>query len=157
MNIEQRLQILEDIQAITELKAKYANYADCGWGDRLSNNPDALAGLFVADGVWDCGPFGYAAGRRGILDTFASFTFLKVDFHHFGNPLIKINGDTATGEWHGLFAIVNEQEGTQQWVGARYNNEFVRTAEGWKFKYLKFTPAFISDSPSGFKALFNEA
>lgn len=156
MSIEQRLQVLEDIQAIMEIKANYANYADCGWGDRPTNNPDGLAGLFTEDGIWDCGQFAYAKGREQIREEFASYTFLKVDFHHFGNPLIQVDGDTATGEWHGLFALVNENDGTQQWIGARYNNQFVRTAEGWKIKYLKLTTAFVSDNPAGFVGFLKE-
>jgi hypothetical protein len=36
MTLEQRVQVLEDIQAITELKAAYCNAADGGW-DRPSH------------------------------------------------------------------------------------------------------------------------
>ena len=56
MNIEalaQRLQVLEDIEAIKRLKARYCAFCDDGY------NPDGIAGLFVEDGVWD-------GGRRSV-------------------------------------------------------------------------------------------
>ncbi len=150
MTVEQRLQRLEDILAITELKASYCNAADGGW-DRPSHAYDAVASLFVEDGVWDAGgEIGRGEGREGIRALFEGFQRFPFAFHRISNPVIKVQGDTATGEWHVLVPITVENN-QSIWIGGIYNDHFVRTAEGWKFKSLKFTRAFMTQNPQGWK------
>jgi hypothetical protein len=36
-------------------------------------------------------------------------------------------------------------------IGGIYNDQFVRTRDGWRFKLLKFTRAFTSENPQGWK------
>jgi hypothetical protein len=149
MTVEQRLQILEDIQAITELKASYCNAADGGW-DRPSHDADKVASLFVEGGVWDAGEIGRGEGREAIRALFNGFKRFPFAFHRVSNPVIKVQGDTATGEWHVLVPITFE--GNQDiWAGGIYNDQFVRTPEGWKFKSLRFTRAFTSKNAQGWK------
>jgi SnoaL-like domain len=95
MTVEQRLQILEDIQAITELKASYCNAADGGW-DRPSHDADKVASLFVEGGVWDAGEIGRGEGREAIRALFNGFKRFPFAFHRVSNPVIKVQGDTAT-------------------------------------------------------------
>lgn len=143
MTVEQRLQVLEDVQEIAHLKASYCNAADCGW-NRTSNDADTIASLFVAEGVWDAGAFGLAEGREAILQKFKADLY-PFGFHRISNPIIKVNGNTATGEWHFLVPCILNINGNQSmWIGGIYNDEFVRTSEGWKFLKLKVTPAFTS-------------
>jgi hypothetical protein len=59
MNVEQRLQVLADTFQISELKARYCNGSDSGWGG-LSNDADSTAQLFVEDRIYDAGAFGFA-------------------------------------------------------------------------------------------------
>ena len=139
-SLEARLGILEDVQAISELKAVYCNAADGGW-DRPTHDADAVASLFVEDAVWDAGEAGRGDGREGIRALFKSFQRLPFAFHRVSNPIIKVDGDTATGEWHLLLAI-SFSEKEEVWVGGIYNDEFVRTPQGWRFKSLQFTAAF---------------
>jgi len=75
--VEQRLQVLEDIQEITTLKASYCNGADGGW-DRPSYDADKVASLFVEDGVWDAGKIGRGKGREEIRALFKSFIFCRI-------------------------------------------------------------------------------
>lgn len=150
--VEQRLQALEDIQEIAHLKAYYCNAADCGW-DRPHCDSDAVASLFVEDGVWDAGVMGRYGGREEIRAMFKSLTNFKVDFHIIGNPIIKVNGDTATGQWHGLFPLVKGDEDQAMWIAGVYNDEFVRTPHGWKFKQLSLTLAFTGKSDHTFEAV----
>ncbi|MGH7961177.1 MAG: nuclear transport factor 2 family protein [Candidatus Binatia bacterium] len=147
MTLEQRVQILEDIQAITALKAAYCNGADGGW-DRPSHDADAVAALFVADGMWDGGKIGRGEGREGIRALFTSFKRFPFAFHRITNPIIKVNGDTATGEWHFLVPITLDRD-RARWFGGIYSDEFVRTPDGWKFKSLKATSAFVAKNEQG--------
>ena len=53
------------------------------------------------------------------------------------NPIIEVNGDTATGHWL-LFQPMVIKTGkdtvkeTGVWLAATYNDLYVWTAEGWK-------------------------
>ena len=60
MSLEERIQRLEDIEAIKQLKAEYCAYCDDGY------NPDGIANLYTEDAVWDGGPFGRYEGRDAI-------------------------------------------------------------------------------------------
>ena len=48
--LENRVRVLEDTDAIRNLKARYAAYCDDNY------NPDKIAELFVEDAVWESGP-----------------------------------------------------------------------------------------------------
>src|SRR5438067_11911393 len=55
--LEQRVQALEDVNAIRHLKARYAAYCDDQY------NPDAIAALFTEDAVWESQGLGRFEGR----------------------------------------------------------------------------------------------
>jgi hypothetical protein len=55
--LEQRVQALEDVNAIRYLKARYAAYCDDQY------NPDGLAALFTEDAVWESEGLGRFEGR----------------------------------------------------------------------------------------------
>lgn len=148
MTMEQQLQVLVDIQEITNLKASYCNAADCGW-ERPSNDADTIASLFVTDGVWDAGSFGKAEGREAIRQKFKADLY-PLGFHNISNPIVKVDGDTATGQWHVLApCIYNPADNQSIWIAGIYNDEFVRTPEGWKFKKLHVTIAFTGTNAQG--------
>jgi hypothetical protein len=149
MTIEQRMQIQEDIKEITELKSRYCRAADCGW-DRSAPDGAAMIGLFAENGVWDAGSFGVAMGHKEILEFF-SVTRNIFGIHYVMNPEIKVNGDTATGHWS--FFCPGSAGTTFLWIGGTYDDEFVRTPQGWKFKTLKVTIAFTSPPEKGFNVL----
>ena len=58
--LEQRVQALEDVNAIRHLKARYAAYCDDQY------NPDGLAALFTEDAVWESQGLGRFEGREAI-------------------------------------------------------------------------------------------
>ena len=68
--LAQRLQVLEDIEAIKKVKAEYCAHCDNGY------NPDGIAELFAEDGVWDGGVdvFGKYDGREAIRKFFTGAT-----------------------------------------------------------------------------------
>lgn len=150
ISIEQRVQQMEDIHEIARIKANYCKAADCGW-DRPGRDAAIIASLFVEDGVWDAGSFGRADGREAIHALFSENPY-PFGLHRVSNQNIYVNGDTATGEWHLLCpSIVGENQSI--WIGGMYNDEFIRTSDGWKFKKLKVTIAFTSKSEPGFEVV----
>jgi hypothetical protein len=60
--------------------------------------------------------------------------------HYVTNPVIDVDGDTATGHWHALVTgTLPSREA--MWTLGIYKEEYVRTTQGWKFKTLKFVTA----------------
>ena len=64
VELQNRVRILEDMDAIRNLKARYAAYCDDNY------NPDKIAELFVEDAVWESGPLGRFEGREAIREFF---------------------------------------------------------------------------------------
>ena len=142
LSLEQRLIALEDHKEIVELKAKYCNCVDGGWGTK-SNDGSAVAALFVEDGVWDLSAQGVKAeGRHAIRDAVDRFSAVPFIIHNVMNPVITVLGDSATGQWHAIFCM-NEAENHSAFSlsFAIYDERYVRTAEGWRFSVMKITPA----------------
>ena len=94
-DLERRLRVMEDVEEIKRLKARYCAYCDDNY------NATAIASLFTEDAVWDGGIRGRADGRQGIHDFFFQASQrLPFAIHMVMNPDIEVNGDTATGSWY---------------------------------------------------------
>ena len=130
--LELRLQVLEDIEAIRELKARYCLYCDDSY------DSEGIASLFVDDAVWDGGVLGRCDGRDEIRSFFKSASrVISFAIHHVCNPLIEVEGDRATGQWY-LFQPCTYTDGERAiWMLARYHDEYVREASAWKFQNVK--------------------
>ena len=139
--LEQRVRILEDRQEIIELKARYINVNDGGWRGPTHTDPEAVANMFVEDGVWDGRPSTpLAEGRAAIRTAFENFGVVPFVVHYVTNPIIDVHGDTATGHWHALVTMT--VPGDQAlWILGYYIEDYVRTADGWKFKTMRFDTA----------------
>jgi hypothetical protein len=139
--LEERVQILEDREAIIKLKARYVNFNDGGWKGPTHTDPQAVADMFVVDGVWDGRPSsGYAKGHAEVKALFEAFGAVPFIIHYVTNPLIDIDGDSATGHWHALVTMTVPGE-QALWTLGMYHEEYLRTAEGWRFKTLRFETA----------------
>ena len=62
--LEKRVRAVEDVEAIRNLKARYAAYCDDNY------NADKIAELFVEDAVWESGTLGKFKGREAIRGFF---------------------------------------------------------------------------------------
>jgi ketosteroid isomerase-like protein len=136
--IERRLQVIEDREAIIKLKGTYVNYNDGGWKGPTHQFPDEVAELFTEDGIWDGRPdTGYAEGRDQIRKLFNEFQIMPFIIHYVTNPVIEIDGDSGKGHWHAI-VTANMPDGTARWILGYYIETYQRTADGWKFKTLRF-------------------
>lgn len=150
--LEHRIRRLEDIEAIRHLKARYAKYADEKYTDDHRRKPqdelDRLAalqaGLFTEDAVWDGGEhFGVFEGREAI-HAFVRKGGWSFAMHYFLNPLIDIDGDRATGRWMLWQACTLTEGDTPCWMSAIEDDDYVRTAEGWKMSRMTFRLKFMT-------------
>ncbi len=140
-SLEERVKILEDQQDIIKLKARYVNFNDGGWKGPTHSDPQAVADMFTEDGTWDGRPStGYAKGRAEIRQLFETFGAVPFIVHYVTNPVIEVDGDTATGHWHALVTMTVPGE-QALWNLGLYIDEYARTADGWKFKSLRFETA----------------
>jgi hypothetical protein len=140
--LEKTVQRLADIEDIKQLKARYASACDDNY------NPDTLASLFAEDAVWDGSTMGYAEGREAIREFFAAASAL-VPFavHQVSNPLIEIDGDTATGEWFLWQPMVFQ--GQALWLSAVYHDNYVRQNGKWLYQHLKLNIRMLTPFEEG--------
>ena len=151
LDLERRIRVLEDIEEIKRLKARYNSYCDDSY------DVDGIAGLFTEDGIWDGGSFaltrrhrGVAVGRAQIRKFFENNSdTLPFAVHMVMNPIIEVDGDTATGIWY-LFQAGTVAAGNQAiWGAARYDDEYRRVDWEWKIKHLRLTSFFWTPFDEG--------
>jgi hypothetical protein len=141
-DLEKTVQRLADIEDIKQLKARYASACDDDY------NPDKLASLFAEDAIWDGSILGYAQGREGIREYFAAASSL-VPFavHQVSNPLIEIDGDTATGQWFLWQPMVFGEQAL--WLSAVYEDKYVRVGGQWLYQHLKLNIKMLTPFEEG--------
>jgi limonene-1,2-epoxide hydrolase len=148
-----RLQRIEDIETIKQLKARYCAFCDDNY------NPQGIASLFTDDGVWDGGDLGKAEGHAAIIKFFerapSAFSFA---IHHVMNPTVEVDGDRATGRWYLLQPLIRARRDGEaaMWLAGRYEDEYVRIGREWKFKRLKFITHFLASYEEGWAKVRHE-
>ena len=140
--LEKTVQRLADIEDIKQLKARYASACDDDY------DADRLAALFAEDAVWDGSIMGYAEGREAIREFFANASS-QVPFavHQVSNPLIEVDGDTATGQWFLWQPMVFGDQAL--WMSAVYNDQYVRIDGQWLYRHLKLTIRMLTPFEEG--------
>jgi uncharacterized protein (TIGR02246 family) len=146
-DLEARLRRLEDIEAVKQLKARYCAACDDGY------DADRLAALFTEDAVWDGGrTFGLVEGREAIRRHYQGASKrLTVARHQVMNPIIEIDGDTATGHWL-LFQPCTSAgaDGEQaMWLAATYRDTYRRDGDGWLISGTVIEVAFFTPYDRG--------
>lgn len=142
--IEERLRVLEDIEEIRKLKARYAAACDDNY------NADAIAALFTEDAVWDGGALGTADGRTAIHKFFSRATeFFPFAIHNVMNPIIDVDGDRATAQWYLLQPATMAKGNQAVWLAAVYHDEYVRFDGRWMINRLKVTSHFLTPYEEG--------
>jgi ketosteroid isomerase-like protein len=144
-SLEQRIQTLEDVEAIKRLKAQYCAFCDDAY------DPDGITSLFTEDGVWDGGFMGRFEGRAAIREHFAGTSaIMGFAIHHVTNPLIDVSGDTATAQWYLWQPCTQTTRRTRAiWLAARYDDTCVRTENGWRFEAMIINPRMFAPYEEG--------
>lgn len=143
MKLEDRIQRLEDIEAIKQLKAEYCAYCDDGY------NPDAIAKLFLEGAVWDGGALGRYEGREAIREFFRGAP-QQVSFaiHNVMNPRVEVDGETARGEWY-LLQPMTDTQGQGIWLTAVYHDRYRKVDSVWMFEHVDIELRFLSPYEGG--------
>jgi ketosteroid isomerase-like protein len=140
--IEARLKHLQDLEDIKALRHTYAYCANIINGQ--SSDIKGFAALFAEDATFDVG-VGVATGpaeiEQQMLDGAKQWWGAM---HYMLNPLIRIEGDRATGQFTGLFALSSREGQEPMWLSNLYSDTYVRTPGGWKFQSVRVRTAFAS-------------
>ena len=166
-DLERRLTLIEDQQAIMRLKTLYGEAWDGGF-EGSHGSADNLAAMFTGDAWWDGRPMvpeilrGRDEIAQACADLLRNISFdgtgelrelQSVEFHLFANPRIDVDGDRAYGVFSGLITACDPDSNQAYWCAGRYNDHFVRTEQGWKFASLKYHYVFFTpfDGPGWVK------
>jgi hypothetical protein len=130
-SLQARVQRLEDLEAIKDLMARYASYVNTGWNDEVVD-VDKLRLIYTQDVEWIT-PERSTPGRGldNLLHEVRELT-APVDFsmHSLTNPVLAIDGDTATGTW--LMSIASRTAGPTRQSFLSMDLAYRRTPQGWR-------------------------
>lgn len=133
--LEQRLQALEDAEAIRNLKARYAALCDRQY------DADGIAVLFTEDALWDSPGLGRFEGREAIRAFFrGASSIFSFAIHYSLNGQIEVGGDTARAQWY-LFMPCLVAAGNQAMWRASIDHETYARVNGiWMFASKRSEP-----------------
>jgi hypothetical protein len=130
--LEKRITVCEDVEAIKQLKARYCAVCDD------DHNPAEITKLFAEDGIWEGAGVGVHQGHDAIRKLFEGFKE-RISFsqHNVMNPDISVNGNTAKGIWYFLGPFTMRKGNRPMWLAARYEDDYVKVNGEWKFQHLR--------------------
>ena len=151
--MEAKVKILEDIEQIKQLQARYVNYlTTCNW--------DKLIDCFDENATTDF-PFpdiGVTRGKAAITKDFKeriSKDMIGKEGNFVVHPIISIEGDKATGSWllyiqympGSKIRSTGEEKETADWYQGFYDMEYVKRNGEWKISLLRWTERLASPRP----------
>jgi hypothetical protein len=143
-DVTARLQRLEDLHALQQLRARYCQYLDDGrW--------EELAELFTDDGAFV--GLSTARGRPELRTFFAGLQegSLTSWWHFSSNETLDLDGDEATGQTWLLQPCV--VEGQSQLAAGRYTDRMVGGVDGrWRFAERRVRFFWWADLQRGWDA-----
>jgi len=128
-NMEAVVKELKAVREIMNLEAAYCYAAD-------SYDGASFADVFTEDGVLDVVHMGKTVGREA-LQTICRDQFpigFSFGMHFLHNPLIRVDGEKATGKFYWHASITYKETNTATWAAGTYDSQYIRTEEGWKIK-----------------------
>jgi hypothetical protein len=124
---------------IADLYGRYSHAFDDGHGDEVAR-------LFTADGTFAREGAEPVVGQAN-LAAMANAAAGRGMRHMVSNIVIEPAPDGASGRAYALVLVVGSVELRLATFG-RYDDEFVRTPAGWRFRARRFTP-FVTKELAG--------
>lgn len=150
MSTALRIERLEAAEQIRRLKTHYCDLCDDGY------DAAALAALFTEDAVWDGGQLGVFKGREAVRRFFQRMPqILSFAIHHVTNSTIDVSDDAtgARGRWYLLQAATVSQGNRAVWIAGRYDDQFTKVADDWRFKRVAIQTKFFTPYDAGWAEL----
>jgi hypothetical protein len=147
-DINKRITVLEDIEAIKNLKSLYCYLADAGINGDASKL-DELMTHFTDDARIDFGQAdapdiheGKAAVTKFYKDNVCEA--LSYSAHLVANPIIEVNGNNAKGRWYVFVPCTIRGTNTASWLFGKYEEVYVKMNGQWKWSSMIFRAEFNS-------------
>lgn len=143
-DLARRVQRLEDIEAIRNIRAEYALAADARQGCAV--DVERTMKLFARNGVWDGSPrFGRHEGWANVRDhLLRGAAGIDWSLHSLTETGISIASDaqTARSRWY-LLELANMMNKTTAeremvWLAGIYDNDYIREDGVWKIATMRF-------------------
>lgn len=133
--LERRLQVLEDAEAIRNLKARYAALCDRQY------DADGIASLFTEDATWDSPGLGRFEGREAIRAFFhGASQIFSFAIHYSLNGQIEIDGDTAQAQWYLFMPCLVAAGNRAMWRASIDHETYTRVDGAWMFRTKRSEP-----------------
>jgi hypothetical protein len=136
-DIEKRIAVLEDIEAIKKLKATYCYLVDAGVAGDTSKL-DELMTFFAEDATADFDFLGVHEGKEAVTAFYKEVVPAAISYsaHMATNPIIEVEGNQAVGSWYFLVPATGKAENKAVWIQGRYKEEYIKIDGEWKWKTL---------------------
>ena len=128
------------LTALENIRKVIGIYAKAG-DDK--NNPELLASVLSEDASWECEGFGSFKGRDTIAQELARVGQERIlwSLHFPVSPIIDVADDLNTAHafwwlWELTTMRTDDNNEENNWLGATYDCDFVRAADGWKIKHM---------------------
>lgn len=133
--LEQRVRLLEDVDAVKTLTARYAAAVNKGWNGKTIDL-DAIPYIFATDARWTSDDLGTTTGLDAIVAELPAATALvEFSMHAFLNPVITVDGDAATGSWLLWIASIYDDDPGAVYLSADIT--YVRTPADWRIHTVR--------------------
>jgi putative polyketide hydroxylase len=133
-SLPHRVRRMEDIEAITDLTARYADAVNQWDGKDL--NPEAIPHIFAADAIFETPGSAATHGASAIAAELPQATVgVTFAMHTFLSPVITIDGDSATGAWLMWVASIMDGEPGAAYLSADVS--YTRTRAGWRIQTVR--------------------
>jgi hypothetical protein len=155
--LERRVRVLEDVEAIRRLKARYGELADGRYGRdgpkpraELERIAGEIAELFTSDAVWNGGrALGVCRGRDAIRARFLEPT-LRASWHYFVKPQISVEGDRASATWD-VLAPCTTRDGVAMWMAGVERDAYERVGGRWLHSRMELEVRFFAPHERGWE------
>lgn len=148
--LEARLQVIEDTEAIKNLKATYCYLVDAGVAGDASKL-DELVDLFTEDARCEYGDYATLEGKEAVGQFFKELipSVLSYSAHMVHNPIIEVDGDSAKGKWYFEAPCTFTAANRATWAQGKYIEEYVKVDGIWKWKSLKVVFDYFTSFDEG--------
>lgn len=143
--LAEHIQVLQDIEAIKQLKYRYSEGCDLTVNE---GNPEPLLRVFTPDAVWEAeyGRYSGADELKIFADSMRSV--FKFTYHFFTNPMITVDGCRASARWR-VVAIYTETEGRDTIFVGVEDDSYEKIDGKWLIAGIKVTTGFYSPLEEG--------
>lgn len=135
--LSRRIQRLEDIEAIKQLKARYLHACD-------RKDSEGIRRCFApGEVVIDYGPIGCFANREELIALFEQMAVGTgiIDAHHAQNPQIHwIDETRAEAIWDLFFFQINPQASGLMQLAGYYEDKYEKRDDEWVITESRFNP-----------------